>query len=357
MKIGNLLIPDGASLAPIAGYSDVGFRNVCARLGATITYTEMVSAKGLCYNGEKTIELLHRTSAEKICAAQIFGAEPEFMEKAAMHKALAPFDFIDINMGCPVAKIVKCGEGSALLNNIPLAQRVVEATRKSGKPVTVKMRIGFEENSNIAVEFAKAMQEAGAAALAVHGRTRAQFYSGNANWNIIAEVKKALSIPVIANGDVHNVQDYESILKTTNADSVMIARGAFGNPFVYRDIAQHISYCNESNRLECHNDANSNNGTNSDNDTNSYNSDNGTSPTNDNIASRVPLDGMSRIDAILIHLNVLREFHSEKFVLTNFRKHMVHYAKGIPNGKQVMLKSFEAASYNDLVQIVKELQI
>jgi len=211
MKIGNLEINGDVTLAPIAGYSDVGFRAICAKQGAAITYTEMASAKGLYYDkSEKTQELLNVTDAEKVKAVQLFGSEPFFFSYAAKSKAIEKFDIIDVNMGCPVPKIVKNNEGSALMKNIPLAKEIVKTLKdNTSKPVTIKMRLGFDEIN--AVDFAKAMEDAGADAITVHGRLRKEMYMGHAHWDELKKVVEAVKIPVFANGDVETYQDFLQI--------------------------------------------------------------------------------------------------------------------------------------------------
>lgn len=235
MKIGNVEINGRLTLAPMAGVSDFAFRTVCRRLGAALTTTEMVSAKALVYRDEKTRSLLYIPEDEHPSAVQIFGHEPEVMAEAAcMALEYSLADILDINMGCPVGKIVKSGDGSALMKSPETAARIVEAVSHAvDKPVTVKFRKGFDGGSVNAVEFARLMESSGAAAIAIHGRTRSQMYSGRADWDIIREVKRAVSIPVIANGDIFTAEDAGHILRYTGCELAMIGRGSFGNPWLF----------------------------------------------------------------------------------------------------------------------------
>ena len=233
-KIGNVELDGSVFLAPLAGITDAVMRELCEEQGAALTYTEMVSAKGIYYGDKNTSKLTYIPENAGSTAIQIFGSEPEVMAYAA--KQLDDLDncILDINMGCPVPKVVKNGDGSALMQNPELVYEVVKATANaSSKPVTVKIRKGFDADSVNAVEIAKAAESGGASAVAVHGRTRTQFYSGEADWDIIKQVKKSVSIPVIGNGDVKSLVDADRMMKETGCDFVMIGRGAMGNPWVF----------------------------------------------------------------------------------------------------------------------------
>lgn len=237
IDIGGVKTPNNVFLAPLAGYTNAVFRAMCTRLGAGLTFTEMVSAKGLCYGSENTRQLLQLTPEYgAINACQLFGCEPEFMRRACLDGAIAPFEIIDINMGCPVPKIFKNGEGSALLADIPLAQKMVKAAKASGKPVTVKFRIGLDGNSLVTRDFAVAMEGAGADMITVHGRTRDKIYAGDVNYKEIAAAKSAVKIPVIANGGIFTPEDADKLMEETGADGVMLARGAMYNPFLFAEI-------------------------------------------------------------------------------------------------------------------------
>ncbi len=235
VSIGGVPIPGLLALAPMAGVADAAFRAVCREQGAAYTVSEMVSAKALLYQDSKARKLLERTPGDAPMAVQLFGSEPEVLAEAAKKaRDLSGCELIDLNMGCPVGKVVRNGEGSALLRDLPLAGRIIEAVvRAVDVPVTVKLRKGWDGGSVAAPELAKLAEEAGAAAVCVHGRTRAQMYAGRADWDLIREVKAAVGIPVMANGDVFEPEDVPRILHRTGADLVMIGRGAMGNPWIF----------------------------------------------------------------------------------------------------------------------------
>ena len=236
IKIGDTVVENNVFLAPLAGYTNYPFRRLCKGYGAGLCYTEMVSAKGLKYGNENTQELLYTDKNEGLTAAQIFGNDPEIMRLACEHEALQPFPIVDINMGCPVPKIYKNGEGSALLENPVLAEKIVKECVKSGKIITVKMRIGITEDKLITAEFAKRMEGAGASLITVHGRTKDKVYAGEVHYEEIAAAKRAVQIPVIANGGVFSNADAERLLGETGADGIMVARAALFNPQVFCEL-------------------------------------------------------------------------------------------------------------------------
>jgi nifR3 family TIM-barrel protein len=236
MRIKNIDIGSKLALGPMAGVTDLAFRAICRELGAGLTYTEMTSAKALVYQDSKTRSLLRLNDGEHPAGAQIFGSDAGCMaDAAALALEIAGADFMDINMGCPVGKVVKSGDGSALMRDPDKAMRIIEAVVKSVNcPVTIKIRQGWDKGSVNAVEFSRMAQDTGVSAIAVHGRTRTQMYSGRADWDIIRDVKSSVHIPVLANGDVFTAEDAARILKYTGADMVMIGRGAFGNPWLFQ---------------------------------------------------------------------------------------------------------------------------
>jgi nifR3 family TIM-barrel protein len=304
MKIKNITTKNNVFLAPMAGYTDIAFRHLCKKFGAGLTTTEMVSAKGLIYDSEKTKQLLITSPLEDIKVVQLFGNDPIVMAKAINHEVLKDFDIIDINMGCPAPKIIKNGEGSFLLTQPELARRIVEtAVKSTTKPITVKMRLGY--TTDVSVEFAKMLEEAGASAITVHGRLMTDGYSGKANYEAIAKVKQAVNIPVVANGDVCCVDDYNKILGTTHADAVMIGRGAVGNPKLFADI--------------------------------------------------LGLDvEFNKIETIKEQYNMLLSYYSEHFVVTNMRKHILQYFKGENLPNQLKLSLMQAETVSEVFKLLDE---
>ncbi len=243
MKIGNVEVNGCLALGPMAGVTDLPFRLLCKEQGADLTYTEMVSAKGIYYNNKNTESLI--TIDEKECpvALQLFGSDPQIMSEMAKRlcEENRPFDIVDVNMGCPVPKVTGNGEGSALMKTPELAAKIVSAIVQAiDKPVTVKIRKGFEKEEDTAVEFAKRLEAAGAAAIAIHGRTREQYYSGKADWDCIRRVKEAVSVPVIGSGDVFTPEDAKAMLTETGCDGIMLARGVRGNPWLFSQIKTYL---------------------------------------------------------------------------------------------------------------------
>lgn len=306
LKIGDIQLKGNVVLAPLAGYTDVGFRRLCVTYGAALTYTEMVSAKGLVYSNRDSKNMLNTAENENPVAVQLFGSQPEFIYKAAQLEELKKFDIIDINMGCPVPKIVGNGEGSALLKDKNLIKEIVSAAIEGGKrPVTVKIRLGFDEGEFNADENAAAIEEAGASAIAVHARTRSRFYSGKADWERLAEVKKAVKIPVIANGDVIDKASFDKILSITDCDGVMIGRGALGQPYIFSEV----------------------------------------------LGKDFVFDAKA---SILQHIDDLTKILPDKVVANNMKKHMCYYAKNIAQRKQLKLEVNNAIDLNELKEIVKK---
>ena len=241
MQIGNVDIQGKVALGPMAGVTDLPFRLLCKEQDCGLIYTEMVSAKAILYNNKNTIDLLKSDESERPVALQLFGSEPDIMGEIAGRVSEGSYDFIDVNMGCPVPKIVNNGEGSALMKNPELAASIIESmVKKSKKPVTVKIRKGFNDENVNAVEVAKRLEQAGASLIAVHGRTREQFYSGVADWDINRQVKEAVSIPVIGNGDIRSPLDAKKMIDETGCDMVMIGRAARGNPWIFKQVNEYL---------------------------------------------------------------------------------------------------------------------
>jgi tRNA-dihydrouridine synthase B len=320
MKFDDLNIEPPVFLAPMAGISDYPFRQLIREMGIKLLYTEMVSAKGFEYGNEKTKELLEydRKKDGKI-AVQIFGEEADFLARAANNIAREyDIDIIDINMGCPAKKIVKNGAGSALMRDLSLAEKIIKSVVNSVNiPVTVKMRSGWDAKHINAVELAKISESAGAAAVAVHGRTRNQFYKGSADWNIIEEVVKNVDIPVIANGDIFTPEDAAAVFSKTNCSGIMIGRAAQGNPWIFREI---IEYLKTGNKID--------------------------SPTNS-----------EKIDFAIKHLNIAVDFYGEKQAVPLMRKHIAWYIKGMPYSSKIKNKVNQLFDKDRLISLLKEYKL
>ena len=315
MKIGKVDIENNIFLAPMAGITDLAFRRICRRWGAGMTYTEMVSAKGLYYNDKKTAELLMRDNDETPSAAQIFGSEPEIMY-AAVPKALKfGADILDINMGCPAPKIVNNLDGSALMRDEKLAAMVIRRTVDAAKdvPVTVKMRAGWDKEHINVVELAKIAEENGAAAVTVHPRTRDMFYSGSADWDLIGKVKKAVRIPVIGSGDIFSAKDAIDMIEKTGCDAVMIARGAQGNPFIFRQIKELL----ENGKVE------------------------------------FKVTPKQRIEAALVHADEICKLKGEVRGIREARKHLAWYIKEIPSASVMRQELFKVTTLFEAHQILE----
>lgn len=314
MKIGKIETGK-VFLAPMAGVTDLSYRKICKDFGADFLCSEMVSAKGLYYNDKKTHELMRIYDYEHPCAIQIFGSDHDIMAQIVPKVEAVGCDIIDINMGCPTPKIVNNGDGSALMKNISLAGEIVKAVSSASKlPVTVKIRKGWDESSINAVEMAQTLEENGAAAIAVHGRTREQFYSGQADWDIIRRIKAAVKIPVIGNGDIVTADDAKRMMDYTGCDAVMIGRGAQGNPFIFRQVHElfengHVSYM--------------------------------PSP-------------KEKIDVALKHVKMLIEDKGEIRGIMESRKHIAWYIKSMPNSAKLKTEIFKIGDFATMEQILRD---
>ncbi len=317
INIGNVKIKKTAALAPMASVADRSYRILCREYGACYTVSELISAKGICYSDKKTAELCTVTEAERPMALQLFGDDPEFMKKATEICMKYSPDILDINMGCPVPKVVNNNSGSALMKDIERAAEIVKAVKSvSGVPVTVKFRKGWNKDSVNAVEFAQAMEAAGADALAVHGRTKDQMYLGKADRDIIKQVKQAVSVPVIGNGDIDSLESCLDMYKTTGCDLAMIGRATYGNPFIFKEI-------------ECY-----------------FENKPYTPPTVE-----------ERMEVMLYHIKLILsqpEKNSEFGVMKEARKHASWYMKGLYGAAAFRAKCYSLETFDDAQRLAEE---
>ena len=315
MKIGNIKLEDPYILAPMAGVTDLPFRLLCKEQGAGLLCMEMISAKALQYKNKNTKALLAIHPEEYPVSLQLFGSDPDIVSEMAKGIEELPFQILDINMGCPVPKVVKNGEGSALMKNPKLVYQIVSKTVKAiRKPVTVKIRKGFDDMHVNAAEIAKIVEEAGGAAVAVHGRTREQYYSGKADWEVIRQVKEAVSIPVIGNGDVVSGETALAMMKQTGCDGVMIGRAAQGNPWIFRELAEYGKT---------------------------------------GVHPELPAKEM-RKNAMLRHARLQIEFKGEYLGIREMRKHVAWYTKGMEGSAKLREAINRVESYDELEELLNE---
>jgi len=315
LRIGTVTIEHPVILGPMAGVTDLPFRVLCREHGAGLVCTEMVSAKAILYHNRNTGELMQTDEREHPVSLQLFGSNPEDVSEAAAMIEDRPFEIFDFNMGCPVPKVVNNGEGSALMKNPELAGHIIKAVvDKVHKPVTVKIRTGFDHNHINAVEVAKILEDSGASAIAVHGRTRSQFYSGEADWNVIRRVKEAVSIPVIGNGDVRSPEDAERMLRETGADGIMIARAAEGNPWIF---SQTIAWLETWKKLP--------------------------EPSSEVV-----------LDTILRHMSMMIACKGERVAVREMRKHISWYTAGYPDSAALRRKINAAEDFTTMRELLED---
>ena len=313
LKIGNVTLENNLILAPMAGVTDLPFRLLCKEQGAGLICTEMISAKAIYFKNKNTETLMEIDERERPVSLQLFGSDPDLMEEIARQIEPRNFDILDINMGCPVPKVVNNGEGSALMKNPRLVHEIVSKVSKAiEKPLTIKIRKGFTEDCVNAVEIAKIAEDAGAAAVAVHGRTREQYYAGNADWDIIRKVKEAVSIPVIGNGDVDSPQKAEALVRETGCDGIMIGRAVQGNPWLFSQILHYQK-----------------------------------------TGELLPKPGMEEVkEMILRHAKMQLEYKGNYTGMREMRKHVAWYTTGMPHSASVRRMVNEVESYEQLEELV-----
>ena len=316
LQIGDVKLKNNIILAPMAGVSDLPFRLLCARYGAGMVCMEMISAKAIMYNNKNTDSLLEIHPDEGCVSLQLFGSDPKIMSEQAKRIEDRPYDILDINMGCPVPKVVNNGEGSALMKDPILAGQIIEEiVKNTKKPVTVKIRKGFANDELTAPEIAYIAQESGASAVTVHGRTREQYYSGKADWNAIAEVKRRVSIPVIGNGDVTDGESAKRMLDETGCDGVAIGRAAQGNPFIFREI---VHFLETGEKLK-------------------------------------KPDGTELFETVKEHARLMIEYKGEYTAVREMRKHLSWYSAGLPGSAKLRGSINEMCSMDDILSVARLL--
>ncbi len=318
LQIGNVTLQNQVILAPMAGVTDLPFRLLCKEQGAGLLCMEMVSAKAIYYNNRNTDTLMEIDDRERPVSLQFFGSDPYIMSEMAKRIEERPFDILDVNMGCPVPKVVNNGEGSALMKDPALVRKIVTAmARAVKKPLTVKIRKGFDEDHVNAVEIARIIEDSGAAAIAVHGRTRQQYYSGKADWEIIRKVKEAVSIPVIGNGDVDSPRKAREMLEQTGCDGVMVGRAAQGNPWIFRQIVHYLD-----------------------------------------TGELLPGPTVRQVkDMMLRHARMQLQYKGEYTGMREMRKHVAWYTAGFPHSSRLRAALNEISSLEELEQLLEEWQV
>lgn len=315
LKIGNVTLENNVILAPMAGVTDLPYRVLCREQGCGLVCMEMVSAKAVLYKNKNTKELLQVDDRERPVSLQLFGSDPEILSTIAGELEDGPYDIFDINMGCPVPKIVKNGEGSALMKDPELVEKILTAmVKRLKKPVTVKIRKGFDDSSVNAVEIAKIAESCGVSAIAVHGRTREQYYSGKADWDIIRQVKEAVKIPVIGNGDVFTPEDAKRLVDETGCDGIMVARGAKGNPWIFKQITAYLE-----------------------------------------TGEKLPRPSKEELkEMILRHGQMMLEFKGEMAGMREMRKHVAWYTAGYPNSAALRNDINMVSTMEELTSLIEE---